>query len=185
MENRNDPSSPRADVLLNLPGIRITERWLTIADRRYPVTELRNLRTLRGRHDPVTGRAGLCTLIGVALLGVTAPSLPWIGLLGAISSVIALAIITALTAWRRPRGYALWAEHNGITLQLYFSDDERIFGHVCRSLIRARERAFDAEIPNAPHYGRHTETPSVPHPSTLHPTSSTAEQARNVFTRAG
>ncbi|MBB5872121.1 hypothetical protein F4553_005555 [Allocatelliglobosispora scoriae] len=185
MENRQDSASPTSDVLLSLPGIRITTSWLMIADRRYSVLELRDLRTQRGPFDPVTTRAGLATMIGIALLGATVRSLPPIGLLGAVIAITALAAITAITAWRRPRGYTLWAESHGLMLQLYYSDDQRIFGHVCRTLMRARERAFDAAIPNPPHYGRRLETSSVPHPSTLSPTTTTAERARNIFTRAG
>jgi hypothetical protein len=172
------------ETLLSLPGIRITERWVTIADRRYAVTELENVRTMRGRHDVATVRAATCTAVAIVLLAITARSLPAAGLLGAVSSIVILAAITAIFAWRRPRGHALWADHHGIALQLYFSDDERIFGHVCRALRRARERAYDAQTPNAPHYGR-TDAPSVPHPSTLHPATSGAEQARNIFSRAG
>src|SRR5687767_9301400 len=116
MENRYGSTSP-TEVLLSLPGIRITDRWLTIADRRYPVDELRDLRTLRGRFAPVTTRAFICTLIGLAMLGASMRSLPTIGLLGAAGSILVLAVITAVSAWRLPRGYALWAEHHGLTLQ--------------------------------------------------------------------
>jgi hypothetical protein len=172
------------EILLSLPGIRITERWVTIADRRYPVSELQNVRTQRGRHDVATVRAAACTGAAIVLLAVVGRSLPLAGLLGAACSTLILAAITAMFAWRRPRGHALWADHQGMALQLYFSDDERSFGTVCRALRRARERAFDTQATNPPHYGR-GETAATPHPSTSHPASSAAERARNVFSRAG
>jgi hypothetical protein len=136
MENRKESDPTTSDVLLSLPGIRITTSWLTIADRRYSVLELRDLRTQRGPFDPVTTRTGLATMIGIALLGATVRSLPPIGLLGAVIAIGVLAALTAITAWRRPRGYGLWAESHGLTLQLYYSDDQRIFGHVCRTGLR-------------------------------------------------
>jgi hypothetical protein len=46
----------------------------------------------------------------------------------------------AIGAWRLcPPSYQLWADYHGSTVLLFASNDERIFGHVCRALIRARE----------------------------------------------
>lgn len=188
MENTRPPGRagrPEPGILLDLPGIRITDRWLTIADRRYPITELRDLRTLRGHHHSATVRAALATGAGLVVLAVTATALPAIGLLAAATAVLLLALVTGVCAWRNPRGHTLWADHRGLTLQLYYSDDQRVFGHICRTLVRARERAFDEPLPNPPHRPRHAPAAAVPHPSTLRPGSIAAEQAHAAFTRTG
>lgn len=58
--------------------------------------------------------------------------------------------LAAATARRlRPRGYELWGEFHGLTVQLFPTDDERQYGQVTRALLRAQEAArLDRKLAN-------------------------------------
>jgi hypothetical protein len=127
---------------LSLPGIRVTDVWFVVGQRRFDVTELQNLRTVRGRHHPMVLRTGVGALIGVALIGLFFQQLQPLGVTGAIAGVVLLGAIALVIDWRNPRSYEMWAEYRGLTIQLYYSDSERRYQAVCRALIRARERAW-------------------------------------------
>jgi len=127
---------------LNLPGIRVTDKWFVVGQRRFDVTELQNLRTVRGPLHALVVRAGVGALIGVALIGLFVQQLQPLGVAGAITGVVLLGLIAQVINWRNPRSYEMWAEYRGLTIQLYYSDSERRYQAVCRALIRARERAW-------------------------------------------
>jgi len=56
------------------------------------------------------------------------------------------------TNWRlRPRAFEIWAEYDGVVVRIYHSTDEKTFGHVCRALIRARERGVADDEERADH----------------------------------
>jgi hypothetical protein len=134
---------------LNLPGIRVTDKWFVVGQRRFDVTELQNLRTVRGPLHPMVLRAAVGALAGVALIGVFFQQLQPMGVTGAITAVVLLAVIAQAINWRNPRSYEMWAEYRGLTIQLYYSDSERRYQAVCRALIRARERAWLQAAPEA------------------------------------
>jgi hypothetical protein len=127
---------------LSLPGIRVTDKWFVVGQRRFDVTELQNLRTVRGPHHPMVLRAGICAMIGVALIGLFLQQLRPLGVAGAVTAVFLLGVVALGLNWRNPRSYEMWAEYRGLTIQLYYSDSERHYQSVCRALIRARERAW-------------------------------------------
>jgi Family of unknown function (DUF6232) len=127
---------------LSLPGIRVTDKWFVVGQRRFDVTELQNLRTVRGPHHPMVLRTGICAMIGVALIGLFFQQLPALGTAGAVAAVLLLGAVAQVINWRNPRSYEMWAEYRGLTIQLYYSDSERRYQAVCRALIRARERAW-------------------------------------------
>jgi hypothetical protein len=54
--------------------------------------------------------------------------------------------VAAVMARVRPRPYELWARYHDEVVQLFCSTEEKTFGHVCRALIRARERGVDEEV---------------------------------------
>jgi hypothetical protein len=137
---------------LSMPGIRVTDRWFVVGQRRFDVTELQNLRTVRGQHHPMVLRAAACAMIGVALIGLFFKELQPVGTVGAVAAVILLAVLSQVIAWRNPRSYEMWAEYRGLTIQLYYCDNERRYTAVCRALIRARERAWLQESPTAAQY---------------------------------
>lgn len=137
--------TPLAGEHLNLPGVRVTDRWFVVGQRRFDVTELHNLRTVRGPHHPMALRAGVCAGAGVALTGLFARELQPVGVLGAVVAVAILAGIAVGFMLRHPRAYELWADYRGLTVQLYYCDDERRYGAVSRAIIRAREGAWRAD----------------------------------------
>lgn len=147
------PGQVRAQVTdLHLPGIRVTDRWFVVGRRRFEITELHNLRTVRGSHHPMAVRVGLCALLGVALIGVFIRQLEPVGVAGAAVSVLLLSATALAIAWRSPRSFELWAEYRGMTVQLYYSDDEQHYNAVSRALIRARERAWLDAAPESARY---------------------------------
>jgi len=119
-------------TLLHQPGIRVTGRWFIVGSRRYDVTELSHLRTVRGRHDPLTTRAVVTTGVVLAAVGAV--------MIG--STALLVPLVLAWLGYRlRPRPFELWADYRGTTIQLFSSDSEREYGQVCRALVRAREIA--------------------------------------------
>jgi uncharacterized protein DUF6232 len=137
----------RPETLLRRPGIRVTARWFIVGSRRYDVTELSHLRTMRGRHDPLTIRTIITTGVVLAAIGavMAASSAGRPIKLTAIPALGAALLVPVLLAWMgyrlRPRPFELWADYHGMTIQLFYSDSEREFGQVCRALVRAREMA--------------------------------------------
>jgi len=134
---------------LSLPGIRVTDKWFVVGQRRFDVTELQNLRTVRGPHHPMVLRAGVGAMIGVALIGLFFQQLQPMGVTGAAVGAALLGAIALVINWRNPRSYEMWAEYRGLTIQLYYSDSERRYQAVCRALIRARERAWLQAVPES------------------------------------
>jgi hypothetical protein len=148
--NPSGHTPPPAADHLNLPGIRVTDRWFLVGQRRFDVTELHNLRTVRGPHHPLAIRSGLCSVAGVALIGLFFRQLQPAGALGAVSAVLILAGVSIGVGLRRPRSHELWADYRGMTVQLYYSDDERRYGAVSRAIIRARESSWRASSTRSP-----------------------------------
>jgi hypothetical protein len=137
----------RRETLLRRPGIRVTGRWFIVGSRRYDVSELSHLRTVRGPHDPLTLRAVITTGVVLAAIGavMAASSASRPIQLSALPALGAALLVPVVLAWMgyklRPRPFELWAEYRGMTIQLFYSDSEREYGQVCRALVRAREMA--------------------------------------------
>ena len=134
-------------TLLHQPGIRVTGRWFIVGSRRYDVTELSHLRTVRGRHDPLTTRAVVTTgvvlaAVGAVMIGSTASRPIQLSAVPALGAALLVPLVLAWVGYRlRPRPVELWADYRGTTIQLFSSDSEREYGQVCRALVRAREIA--------------------------------------------
>jgi hypothetical protein len=143
---------------LHLPGIRVTERWFIVGQRRFDLTELHNLRTVRGSHHPMAVRTVTCAIAGMVLIGLFFKSLAPVGLMGAVGAVVILAGLAKVIAWCNPRSYEMWAEYRGMTIQLYYSDNERHYGTVSRALIRSRERAWLRSVPACDYSAAATQT---------------------------
>ncbi|GAB3152188.1 hypothetical protein GCM10027290_42500 [Micromonospora sonneratiae] len=134
-------------ALYQRPGISITGSWFVVGARRYSVSELSQLHTARGPHDPLTVRAVAVTGVLLAGIGVA------LGYTGGLYHLTAAAYLTLGVAalvpvllaiighrWRPP-AYELWGNYRGMTMLLFSSDQEREFGQVTRALLRAREVA--------------------------------------------
>jgi hypothetical protein len=129
------------------PGIVVTDQWFVVAGYRYPVSELSNLRIGRGTRHPLTVRAmvvAVVVLLGVgAALGLTGDptDLPGATYLALAAALVAPFVLAVVGDRLRPRPYELWADYYGITVRLFYSDNEQQFGQVTRALIRAKEIA--------------------------------------------
>jgi hypothetical protein len=136
------------ETLLRRPGIRVTGRWFIVGSRRYDVTELSHLRTVRGRHDPLTIRAIITTAVVLGAIGavMAASNASQPIQLAALPALAAALLVPVVLAWlghrMRPRPFELWADYQGTTIQLFYCDNEREYGQVCRALVRAREMAL-------------------------------------------
>jgi hypothetical protein len=140
-EDRKDRSAPgNRRTYYDRSGVSVTERWLTVAGRRYRVDELANLRTARGPRDPfvvgATGAAGAAALA----LAVASPSLRSVGQWLVALVLVALPVLVALVAWRqRVRRFELWADYQGHAVQVLWTVDATRYGQICRALVRAQE----------------------------------------------
>lgn len=141
-----DPGRP-PETLLRQPGILVTDRWFVVGSRRYEVNALSHLRTVRGPHDSLTIKAVVTTGVVLAGLGAVLTASTSgagqpirYGALPALGAALLVPAVLAVVGSRlRPRPYELWGEYHGLTVQLFYSADERQYGQVCRALVRARE----------------------------------------------
>lgn len=122
-------------------GVHVSERWFATPHGRYAISGLSRLRAGRGARSPAAHLAGALAVLlaGVAVVGFMAnyrTPLTGIGIAGV--ALAAAGLMAALRGLQR-RPYQLWADHRGGTVLLYWSFDEKEYGHVTRALIRARE----------------------------------------------
>ncbi|MEJ3744616.1 DUF6232 family protein [Actinomycetes bacterium KLBMP 9797] len=123
----------------------MTSDWFVVAGRRFPVGELRNLRTARGPHDRLTIRSVTLTAVVLAGIGLVLGMTTELNHLGAqtylaLTAVAFVPFLVATAAHRiRPRAYELWGDFHGLTVLLFSSDEERQYGQVTRALVRAQE----------------------------------------------
>lgn len=138
-------SSTPLRPLYRQPGILVTPDWFVVAGRRFPVAELRNLRTARGPHDRLTIRSVTVTAVGLVGVGLVLGMTTELNHLGAqtylaLTAVAFVPFLVATAAHRiRPRAYELWGDFRGLTMLLFSSDEERQYGQVTRALVRAQE----------------------------------------------
>jgi hypothetical protein len=143
-----DVTSPKpAAPLYRQPGIVVTKDWFIVAGRKFPVSELRQLRTARGPHHQLTIRWVTVTAIVLAGIGLTLGLTTELNHLSAqtylaLTAVAFVPFLVATIGHRlRPRAYELWGEFRGMTMLLFSSDEERQYGQVTRALLRAQEAA--------------------------------------------
>jgi hypothetical protein len=124
-------------------GVWITDRWMTIHDRRYQVGSLNNLRAVREPADSVAASVGMACAVAVAVAAFVVLAGDPILLLGS-PLLAAVPVGIAIVAWRlRRRSYVLYADYNGREVQVLRGPDQRRFNQICRALVRARE--YDRE----------------------------------------
>ena len=120
-------------------GLRITDQWLVIDDRRYPLRELGGVRTTRGPINRLAIQAvgtGGSLLVFAVLLGPVMP-VAMTALLG-LAGLGALGAAFAATRVH-PREHAVWIELHDIEVRLYTTTDAIELGKLLRSLRRAIE----------------------------------------------
>jgi len=122
-------------------AISVSDRWLTVLGRRFAVSELHGLRTVR---EPQAGN-GVVIMIGVAGIALAsvfalAANVASTATIVAAPLLAALLVGAALATLRlRRRHFALYAEYRGRTVQVFGATDERRYNQICRALLRARE----------------------------------------------
>ncbi|WP_246278101.1 DUF6232 family protein [Phytohabitans rumicis] len=125
----------------------MTKDWFIVAGRRFPVGELRQLRTARGPHHQLTIRWVTVTAIVLGGIGITLGLTTELNRLSAqtylaLTAVAFVPFVVATLGHRlRPRAFELWGEFRGMTVLLFSSDEERQYGQVTRALVRAQEAA--------------------------------------------
>ena len=124
----------------NHRGVRITSEYVAIDGQRYPVRDLREVRTTRGPVHRMVIRAlgGGISLVAMAiLLGAVMPVLMTAAFGLAGLAAVASAFVLSRT---HPREWMLWANFRGMELMLMNTRDSIEFGKLDRALRRAFAR---------------------------------------------
>jgi hypothetical protein len=126
--------------------VTVTDQRFATRGRTFTVAHLHDVRVARGSFDPVvvgTTLAAVVVLVAVGASLFEMPPMAW----PAMIVIATIPVSAAAVTYRlRPRPFELWAEYRGEMVQLFRSAEEKTFGHVCRALIRARERGFEEEV---------------------------------------
>ena len=124
----------------NNRGLRITDAYVSVDGRRFPVRDLQGLRTTRGPFNRMVIRAlgGGASLIAMAILmGAVMP----VAMTAALGLAGLLAVGTAFVLNRtHPREFTLWANFRGVEFMLLDTRDSIEVGKLTRALRRALER---------------------------------------------
>jgi hypothetical protein len=119
-------------------GIRITERWLSVGSRNYPVEDLRNLRVGRGRGDRTARSAASAATLSLLAVATSVRQVPLpVSMIDVVVSVVLPAMVAAARVRLVRPAYVLWADYRGATVRLYRTRDETEFGKISRALVRA------------------------------------------------
>jgi hypothetical protein len=139
---RNDTDTPgtgkRTTIFYDRDPVRVTTQWLSIGRHRYPINQLRRLRSGRGPVDRSARRCGYgaaFTLVTVAGLWPYLHPTPINWALAAAGVATAVAAAAGLT--RNRRAHTLWADHETQPVLLYQTTNTVEFGKITRALTRA------------------------------------------------
>jgi hypothetical protein len=142
----NRAGAPAHRTFYRSTEVTITDQWFATPDRTFTVAHLYDVRLARGSFDPIVAGTSLAAVVVLAAVGASLFELPPLAWPGMIVIGLASIGVAAVTARVRPRPYELWARYRGEVVQLFCSTEEKTFGHVCRALIRARERGVEEEV---------------------------------------
>ncbi|RKE07673.1 hypothetical protein C8E86_2507 [Catellatospora citrea] len=181
MEPTRAPERPPEQAIVTIrPGLHISSTCFQVGGRHFTLSAIENVHTRQAGHDPLTRRAGAMAVVGMVLLGAFAPLLQPTGIVAAVAVLSGLAVLTLVSARRRPRRLELWADYHGHPTQLFVSDDWWLFHaverYLRRSLVEARLGHLTLPRPR-PSRG-------VPHPSNMHPSRLTPGGSRAGWERA-
>lgn len=180
MEPTRAPERPPEQPIMTIrPGLHLSATCFQVGGRHFTLAALTNVHTRQAGHDSLTRRAGAMAAAGIVLLGAFAPLLRPAGIVAAVVVLGGLAVVTVLSARRRPRRLELWADYHGHPTQLFVSDDWWLFHAVERYLRRTltEARLGHLTVPHRPSRG-------VPHPSVMHPSRLTPGGRRSGWERA-
>jgi hypothetical protein len=129
---------------------RALEVWSPI-HHRYAVSELRDLRVVRGGSDRLaigtTRVAGTCAAVAVLAVPFVTGPVAWL-LVGAFLLVPGL-VVAVCWRFNRPL-YALDATYHGAPVRIFETRDTMLFGQVRRGLLRAVEAQARVRVASAP-----------------------------------
>ena len=124
----------------NYRGVQITDTYVSVDGRRFPVRDLHGVRTTRGPFNRMVVRAlrGGVSLIAMAILmGAVMP----VAMTAALGLAGLLAVGSAFVLSRtHPREWVLWANFRGVELMITNTRDSIEVGKLTRALRRALER---------------------------------------------
>lgn len=154
------PHTPARRIFYRSAGVVVTDQWFVTPDRKFVVAQMQDVRTGRSAYDAIavgTAVASIAILVAVGASLFRLDPAAWPGMI-----VIGLVpVVVAGVTWRlRPRRYELWALYQGAVVQIFQCADEKTFGHVCRALIRARERGAE-DVGDHPRYAQRALTAEV------------------------
>jgi uncharacterized protein DUF6232 len=133
------PGDQHDVTLYRRPGVLVTRRWLVVNSQRYPIRDLRNLRTAQGDRRPIgSGTVIAAGSLLVVVIAVT-QCLAMPALLAAAVGLVVPTAVLAIAVASAPRACELWAEYRGMTVQLLWLDDREQYNQICRALTRAKE----------------------------------------------
>jgi hypothetical protein len=134
-----DETKSKRDVRVLYRGdqVIVTDDWLAVWGRRYPVRELKHLRVVRGPHSDLTINATLVAIalaVGIARLWDRLDASGWVGALLVLAVPVLLA---ALGIRLRRRSHLLLAEYRGRTVVLVGGPRREQINQVARAVLRA------------------------------------------------
>jgi hypothetical protein len=128
-------------VAYNRFGVVVTDRYLQVQGRQYPIRELLHIRTVRGPHSDLTINAGLVAvalMIGIARLWDRLDAEGWVGAIAVLAVPVAL---TLIGAGLRRRPFEMWAQYHGLTVQLLWELDRDRYYQILRTILRVQRNA--------------------------------------------
>lgn len=134
------PGDQHDVTLYRRDGVLVTQRWLVVNSQRYPIRDLRNLRTAQGDRRQISNGTVIAagTLLVVIIAAAQCLAVP--ALMAAAVGLLVPTAVVAIAVASSPRACELWADYHGMTVQLLWLDDREHYNQICRALTRARER---------------------------------------------
>lgn len=132
--------SPGFTTFYNQRGVAVTDKWLVVHGKGFPVAELHHLERARG---PQPSPARGTFLMGFAALVAAAPvafvfRTPAAWAIAALVAAAALGVMV-FTGRQWPATFQMWADYRSRPTLLFETGDAQEFGQVSRALIRAVE----------------------------------------------
>jgi fatty acid desaturase len=128
-------------------GIWITDRWVTVQGRRFPVEHLTNLRTAREPMQSATAASTVMAFLAVVAVATFMVFAGEPGIRLGSPLLVTVPIGVAIIAWRlRRRLFALYADYGDQTVQVFSVPDQWRYKQICRSLMRAREYSLEHDF---------------------------------------
>lgn len=115
-------------------AIMVTDRWLDVRERRYPVAELHNVRIVHARHGELTRYSTQAIVLLIVVIARVWERLDTAGWIGALT-VLAIPVALALAGLRRrQRTGMLTADVHGRTTAIVAGADRQVLEQVALAI---------------------------------------------------